>query len=109
MINRLRRRANAGSLVSGERDFREGKVGFRHQQVGLGQGKVSAGLGQLIIHVRSADLGDKVPLGYAVADVHQPTLQVAGGTGVERSLAKGLSVARQDVRGGRGCGPGSYY
>ena len=61
-----------GFEVPIERDLGQLEVGLGHVQIGLGQDEVGAGLGELVVHVRRADLGEELAFFDAVADVHQP-------------------------------------
>ena len=52
--------------------------------------RLAQGLGELVVNVRRADLGDELAFFHVVADVHQPVLEIAVDAGV-RGAGKGCS------------------
>ncbi len=77
------------SLVTARVDFCQARIGFR-------RGQVRACLKQLLVHFRSADDRQQLPLADVRADVEVPLAQIAVGAGIERRIAVGIDVAGQN-------------
>ena len=69
---------------------------LRKAQVRLGSVQVGASLLQLLVDFRRVNYGEQLTFAHAGADVEIPGLEIAVGASINRSVYKGLNIAREN-------------